>query len=66
MASCRAFTTARSKPRRWVPPCTLRIVLVKHSTERSYPVPQRRATSTSAARSTLDRMTPFWSAAFSW
>ena len=35
IASPRARTTARSKPLRWVPPCTLRMVLVKHSTVRS-------------------------------
>ena len=35
IASVRARTRARSKPLRWVPPCTLRIVLVKHSTVRS-------------------------------
>ena len=35
IASCNAFAIARSKPRRCVPPWTLRIVLVKHSTVRS-------------------------------
>src|SRR3712207_7297611 len=45
-----ARTRARSKPLRWVPPCMLRIVLVKDSTVRSYPVPQRSATSTWARR----------------
>ena len=35
MASWIALAAARSKPLRWVPPWTLRMVLVKHSTVRS-------------------------------